>query len=213
MTLSVAKITWAWKCFTRSPKRRQDASVAVIGVIERHREIDDRRIEGLRFHRGDARTVVADRDLRHAVMPQPLLPRHLVGDPARDRADGGDADLLAFEIVDRIDAAVVAHHEREDQRRPGHGGDAFDRRALDDEGEARTRSQADIDAIGGHRLLHLGVTAEARNVEIEAVVLEDAGLSCRLRPARRRRRSGRLCRRAACRHRPWPAARAQPRSG
>ncbi len=91
------------------------------------------------------------------------------------RADGRDADLAALEIVGGLHRVVVAHHQREQQRRPGHGGDALDRRALDDEGEARTGAERDVDAVGRHRLLHAGVAAEAADLDLDAVLLEDAG--------------------------------------
>ena len=70
---------------------------------------------------------------------------------------------------------VVAHDQREQQRRPRHGGDALHRRALDDEGETGAGAERDIDAVGGHRLLQPRIAAEAADLDLDAVLLEDAG--------------------------------------
>ena len=47
--------------------------------------------------------------------------------------------------------------------------------ALDDGGEGRAAAQRDVDAVGGQRLHHLGVAAERADLDVEAVLLEDAG--------------------------------------
>ena len=73
-----------------------------------------------------------------------------------------------------LDGIVGAHDQREQQRRPRHGGDALDRRALDDEGQAGPGAERDVDGVGRHRLLNAGVAAEARDLEVKVVLLEEA---------------------------------------
>ena len=68
----------------------------------------------------------------------------------------------------------MAHDQREQQRRPGHGGDALDRRALDDERQRGTGAERDIDAVGRHRLLQAGIAAETADLDLEAVLSKDA---------------------------------------
>src|ERR1700704_2024073 len=67
MILSVAKITWIWKSFTRSPKRSRMRPLAALDEFERGGEVDDAAVERLRPHGGDARRVLADRHLGDAV--------------------------------------------------------------------------------------------------------------------------------------------------
>ena len=92
-----------------------------------------------------------------------------------NRADSGDADLATLEIVDGFHRVVRPHHQGEDQRRIGHGGNALGGRALDDEGEAGAGAERDVDPVGGHGLLDARIAAEARDDEIDAVPAEDAG--------------------------------------
>jgi hypothetical protein len=108
--------------------------------------------------------------------PPPVLARNLGDDPVGHRSHARHADLAAFEIVRGLDRAVVAHHQREDQRLVRHRGDAPDRRALGDESQAGPAAEPDVDAIGRHRLLQLGVAAEGADGEVEAMLLKDAGL-------------------------------------
>jgi len=154
---------------------QQDLAFAALNEVERLREVDDGGVDRLGLERGDAVGVVADRDLRHAVVAPALLPRHLADDPARHRANGRDPDLAALEIIDRRHRAVVAHDQGKKQRRPGHGCDAFRRRALDDERQAGARAEPDVDAVCRHRLLQPRIAAETADLDLDAVVLEDAG--------------------------------------
>src|SRR6266511_2667423 len=122
------------------------------------------------------RGVIANWRQLHAVVAPALVPRGFADQPAGDRAHRRDPDLLALEIVECLDRIVIAYHQREGQRRVGHRGDALHRRALHDEGEPRTRAEPDVDAVGSHSLLHAGVAAEAGNRDVDAVLLEQAGL-------------------------------------
>ena len=81
--------------------------------------LDDGAVDRFGLQRGDAGCVVADRDQRNALVAPALLTRHLADDPAGDGADGRDADALALQIVDGLDRVVVAHHQREGERRIG----------------------------------------------------------------------------------------------
>ena len=69
IALSVAKITWMWKSFTRSPKRIKNRAFAALLEIERLREIDHRR-RSTALERGDPVGLVADRDAMPSE-PQP----------------------------------------------------------------------------------------------------------------------------------------------
>ncbi len=70
--------------------------------------------------------------------------------------------------------AVRQHDEGQKQRRSRHGGNRLDRRALGDEGHGRTRAERDVEAVGRHRLLHLGVAGKRYLLDVEAVLLEEA---------------------------------------
>ena len=53
---------------------QNDTPVAVIGIVERNREIDDGGVDRLGFQRGDPCTVLADGHRRHTVVAPALLP-------------------------------------------------------------------------------------------------------------------------------------------
>ena len=154
---------------------QQHLAFAALNEIERLREIDDGAVDRPGLERGDPVGVVADRDLRHPVVTPSLLPRHFADDPARDRADRRYADLAAPQVIERCHRGVIAHDQREQQRRPGHGGNAFHRRSLHDEGQPRSGAEPDIDAVGRHRLLQPGIAAETADLDVDAVLPEDAG--------------------------------------
>src|SRR5262245_15538727 len=59
-------------------------------------------------------------------------------------------------------------------------GDADLRRAFGDERKLGPGANADVDRVGGDRLLHARATAEADHLEVDAVLVEDAGLGADL---------------------------------
>ena len=61
-------------------------------------------------------------------------------------------------------------------RHAGHGEHRLRRHALDHERHAGPAADADVDGVGGQPLLHPGVAAEGRDIELEPVLGEDADL-------------------------------------
>jgi hypothetical protein len=83
------------------------------------------------------------------------------------------ADLLALELG-RALRAVGPHHDGEKQRRPRHGGDRLDGRALNDEGHRRAGAERDVEAIRRHRLLHAGIAGKGDRLDLEPVLGEES---------------------------------------
>ena len=81
--------------------------------------------------------------------PQPLRLVDPLADPVGQRADGGDAELHALEIVHRLDRRVVADHHRHVLRHAVHHGHRLGRDALGHEGHAGAAADADVGAVGG----------------------------------------------------------------
>jgi hypothetical protein len=155
-------------------EQQQNAPVATLRKFEGGREIDDGGVDRLGLDRRNARGVVANRRQRDSVVAPALATRRLADQPACHRAGSGDADLLPLQIVERLDRTVVAHHQSEGQRRVRQRGDPLGRDSLDEECQPGTRAEADVDAVGGHGLLHARVAAEAGDFEIDAVLPEDS---------------------------------------
>ena len=91
---------------------------------------------------------------------------------------------------------------REVRRRAVHRRHADRRHALGAEAEARAGAERDVDRAGGEAGLHLRVALEARNRELDAFLLEDAGLHADVGRGRTPRNWGPTCRCGAC---PAPA--------
>ena len=75
---------------------------------------------------------------------------------------------------------VLRHREHDRIGRVGHGGDAELRCALGDEGKLGAGANADIDGLRRERLLYPGAAAEADDLEIDLVLLEDPRLDADL---------------------------------
>jgi hypothetical protein len=102
-----------------------------------------------------------------------MPPRGLTHQPIGERAGGRHADLLALELGGGS-GAVGPHHNGEQERRPGHGGDRLDRRALDDERHRRAGAERDVETVGRHRLLHARVAGKCDRLDVEPVVRKQA---------------------------------------
>ena len=176
ITSSRTKNTWVMKWSTNGVAAGDDAPF--LGFLERVADFEraDVAVDLAGLDRGARRRHAADRHRGDAGRAPALERADALADPVGQRADGGDAELLALEVVDRLDRRVVADHHRHVARHAGHGADRLGRHALDHERHAGPAADADVDAVGGQSLLHPGVAAEGRRFDLEAVLGEDAGL-------------------------------------
>ena len=108
--------------------------------------------------------------------PQPLTLVDAVADPVGQRAHGGAAELLALEVVHRLDRRVVADHHRHVLRHAIHHGHRLGRDAFGHECHAGSAADADVGAVGGQCLLQLGVAGRGGGFDVKPVLGEDAGL-------------------------------------
>ena len=117
-----------------------------------------------------------DRDRGDAGRTPALLSADPLADPVSQRAHRGDAELLSFQVVHRLDRRVVADHHRHVARHAGHDTDRLGRHALHHERHAGPAADADVDRVGGQALLQLCVAVERRGIDLDAVLGEDAHL-------------------------------------
>ena len=95
-----------------------------------------------------------------AVIAPALAARKFAREPAGERAEAGDGDLLALEIVDGLERAVGAHRHHDLDRRAGERRDRHDRRALDDHRHVGAAVETDVDGVRRHRLQQPRAAAE-----------------------------------------------------
>src|SRR5262249_61841108 len=106
---------------------------------------------------------------------RPLFLRYAaVAHPFGGRPDRSNSDLLALDVVERLDRGIIGPDDAHVHGRARHGGDGLGRYALRQEAHPCPASQAKIDAVGDETLLQPGVAREARHLEFEPVLGEDA---------------------------------------
>ena len=103
-----------------------------------------------------------------------LLARKFPGQPISQRAHGRNADALALEILDRLDAGALTNKQRKVHRSARHRGDTNCGRALRHEGHSGPGADADVDTVGGKRLVQFRTAAERRNFQFDIMLFEDA---------------------------------------
>ena len=123
--------------------------------------------------RRDARFRRAHRHRIDAVGAPALALRERVHEPVGQRAGGGDAELLPFEVGDGLDLTAVRDHDRHIGRRSVHRRNRDARHAFGVVTHRRTAAKPEIDLIRGHRALYVGVAFEGRNVELEVELVPD----------------------------------------
>ena len=159
-------------------RRRAGDDAPFLLLLERIAALErtDVAVELTGLDRGAGRRHAADRDRGDAGSTPALEVGDPLADPVGQRADGGDAELQALEIVHRLGRRVVTDHHRHVLRHAVHHGHRLGRDAFDHEGHAGAAADADVGAVGGQGLLQLGVAGRGRSLDLQPVLGEDAGL-------------------------------------
>src|SRR5262245_23488936 len=142
--------------------------------------LDHHAVELTALHGGEPRRHGAERHHLDAFRTPSLLLRQFARQPFGQRAEGGDADALAFEIRDGTDRRAGEHGERQVCRRPVHGGDADRGHALGAEAQTGAGADRDVDRAGGERLLHLRIAAKGGHRQIDVFLLPGLGVDADL---------------------------------
>src|SRR5262249_3066032 len=155
MSLSVAKITWIWKSLmsvkrTRMRPSPRFSSSKALPMSMIAPSMSPRFIAAI--CPGSAPMGAISMPLRPHPCRRAVSADEQIGDGAGRR----DADLRALGLGGGL-GPVGTHHDRQQKRRPGHGGDRLDWRALDDERHRRAGAERDVETVGRHRLLHARV--------------------------------------------------------
>ena len=158
--------------------RRAGDDAPLFRFLERNPDLEraDIAVDLVGLDRGAGGRHAADRDRGDAGRAPALLSADPLADPVGQRAHRGDAELLSFQVVHRLDRRVVADHHRHVARHAGHDTDRLGRHALHHERHAGPAADADVDRVGGQALLEPCVAVERRGFDLDAVLGEDAHL-------------------------------------
>lgn len=119
---------------------------------------------------------VTQGDRLQAVAAPAFFFRKAAHQPFGQRADGGDPDRPAFQVVGALYRRVVRHDHAEGERRARHGGHGNLGNALGNKREIGSPRDRDVDATAENRLLQLSAALENRDVDIDLMGLEKSVL-------------------------------------